>query len=197
MSLEIRELTPERVEDYLAFFDHDAFTDNPRWAACYCMFPHVTSEGAEWSARSAAVNRAAKRELICAGKAKGWLAYVDGKPVGWLNAAPRVSLARYREAEELPRADADVSGSIVCFIIAQPYRRQGIATRLLDAAIEEFRRKGLRYAEAFTTSAPQSDAEAHVGPLSMYLRAGFEPVRDLEGGYVLVRKTLAPAPESE
>lgn len=195
MTLEIRELTPELVDDYLAFFDHDAFADNPRWAACYCMFPHVTDVGDAWQARAAAVNRAAKRELICMGRAKGWLAYVDGKPAGWLNAAPRMSLDRYRETNELPTEHAEVSGSVVCFIIAKPYRRQGIASQLLAAAIEGFRRQGVRYAEAFTTGAPTSDAEAHVGPLSMYLAAGFEPVSDLDDGYVLVRKTLAAESE--
>lgn len=192
MPLEIRELTPALVEDYLAFFDHDAFADNPRWAACYCMFPHVTEEGDAWNARTAAVNRAAKRELICARQAQGWLAYVDGRVAGWCNAAPRMSLARYRETDELPREHAEESGSIVCFIIAKPFRRQGVATRLLAAAVEGFRRQGLRYAEAFTTPFPESDAQAHVGPLSMYLAAGFERMADLDDGYLLVRKTLAP-----
>lgn len=192
MPLEIRELTPQLVEDYLTFFDRDAFADNPRWAACYCMFPHVTDEGEDWTARSASVNRAVKRELICAGQAKGWLAYVDGRPVGWCNAAPRMSLLRYRDTDDLPREDAEVTGSIVCFIIGKPYRRQGIATHLLAAAVEGFRRQGLRYAEAFTTAAPTDDAQAHVGPLSMYLAAGFERVRDLEDGYLYVRKTLSP-----
>lgn len=191
MPLEIRELTPERVEDYLAFFDHDAFADNPRWAACYCMFPHVTDAGDDWTARTAEVNRAGKRELICARLAQGWLAYVDGKPVGWVNAAPRLSLARYRETDELPREHAEESGSIVCFIIAKPFRRQGIATHLLAAAVEGLCRQGLRYAEAFTLDAPESDARAHVGPMSMYLAAGFERVSDLEDGYALVRKELA------
>ena len=32
-------LTPERLEDYLDFFDAPAFTDNPDWASCYCFFP--------------------------------------------------------------------------------------------------------------------------------------------------------------
>jgi GNAT superfamily N-acetyltransferase len=195
MSLEIRELKPELVEDYLAFFDHDAFTDNPRWAACYCMFPHVTCEGDEWNARTAAVNRAAKRELIRVGRAQGWLAYVDGRPAGWCHAAPRMSLARYWESDELPVENAEVSGSIVCFIIAKCNRRQGVASRLLAAAVEGFRRQGLRYAEAFSMSDPADDAQAHVGPLAMYLAAGFERVRDLEDGYLLVRKTLAPESE--
>ncbi|HKV85163.1 MAG TPA: GNAT family N-acetyltransferase [Ktedonobacterales bacterium] len=197
MTIEIRELTPALVEDYLTFFDHDAFADNPRWAACYCMFPHINCDNDTWDARSASVNRAEKCELICASEARGWLAYVDGQPAGWCNAAQRTSLARYRDDDDLPREDAETSGTIVCFIIAKPYRRLGVASLLLDAAVEGFRRQGLRYAEAFPMNAPADDAEAHVGPLSMYLAAGFEPLRYLENGYAIVRKILATEPQSK
>ena len=31
----IRPLTPELHDEYLRFFDHDAFTDNYAWASCY------------------------------------------------------------------------------------------------------------------------------------------------------------------
>ncbi len=34
-------VTKDRVEDWLRFFDHDAFAGNPGWAACYCLVPHV------------------------------------------------------------------------------------------------------------------------------------------------------------
>ncbi len=36
--MDIRELTPALAGDYLAFFDGDAFADNPDWASCYCRF---------------------------------------------------------------------------------------------------------------------------------------------------------------
>jgi GNAT superfamily N-acetyltransferase len=155
------------------------------------MFPHVTAEGDEWNARSASVNRDAKRELICTGRAQGWLAYVDGRVAGWVNAAPRARLPQYRDDDDLPREDIDCSGTIACFIIAKPYRRQGIAKQLLTAAVDGFRRQGMRYAEAFPRRRPQDDAEAHVGPLDMYLAAGFELLRDLDNEYLIVRKTLA------
>src|SRR5689334_8204024 len=31
----------DRVDDWLRLFDHDAFADNPDWASCYCLAPHV------------------------------------------------------------------------------------------------------------------------------------------------------------
>jgi uncharacterized protein YndB with AHSA1/START domain len=39
----IRPLTPDRIDDFLRFFDHDAFADNPYWAHCYCT--HFSREG--------------------------------------------------------------------------------------------------------------------------------------------------------
>jgi len=33
--IEVRELTPARLDDYLRFFDKDAFTDFPEWSGCY------------------------------------------------------------------------------------------------------------------------------------------------------------------
>jgi hypothetical protein len=39
--VEIRSVTEDRIDDWLAFFDHDAFSDSPIFASCYCTEPHV------------------------------------------------------------------------------------------------------------------------------------------------------------
>jgi len=51
-------LTGDRLADYLAFFDTRAFTDNPRWAGCYCYFPVHDPRQVEWEKRTAPENRA-------------------------------------------------------------------------------------------------------------------------------------------
>ena len=39
-NLELRELTPDRADDFLDYFDRDAFADNPEGASCYLLlFP--------------------------------------------------------------------------------------------------------------------------------------------------------------
>src|SRR5262249_5430708 len=35
----VHPVTEDRVDDWLRFFDHDAFAGNPDWAACYCLEP--------------------------------------------------------------------------------------------------------------------------------------------------------------
>lgn len=38
----IHPVTEDRIDDWLDFFDHDAFAGNPDWASCYCLEPHVS-----------------------------------------------------------------------------------------------------------------------------------------------------------
>src|SRR4030095_4651286 len=93
MALEIRPLGPARRDDYLELFEQRAFTDNLGWASCYCHFPHADHAAVEWSKRTRAAHRAAVCARIAAGRMSGWLAYVDGRPIGWCNAGPRTAVA--------------------------------------------------------------------------------------------------------
>jgi hypothetical protein len=68
-TLEVRPLTPARLDDYLAFFDTKAFPDNPRWAFCYCYFPYHDPEKTEWPGEPRG------DPLRSRGTAQGYLAY--------------------------------------------------------------------------------------------------------------------------
>ena len=37
----VHPMSENRVDDWLGFFDHEAFSGNPDWASCYCLEPHV------------------------------------------------------------------------------------------------------------------------------------------------------------
>jgi len=185
----IRELSPELIHDYLLFFDRDAFVDNPRWASCYCYFNHAPHHLKKWVDRTAEENRSAVSRRIHDGQMHGYLAYLDDRPVAWCNAAPRAQMTTLDDDAEV---QVDKVGSIVCFVVAKPYRGMGIAHRLLEAACEGFRRQGFEIAEAYPLKDAQDDAANHHGPLSMFLAAGFEPVRE-EDGIVIVRKMLLQA----
>jgi ribosomal protein S18 acetylase RimI-like enzyme len=187
--LVIRPLSADLLEDYLSFFDHDAFCDNPDWAACYCYFFHVTRHDAAWEARTGEQNRAAISALIAGGRAHGYLAYVAGKPVGWCHAAPRIEIPYLQVVPELHVEDGQRVGAIVCFVIAAPFRRQGIARSLLDAACEGFRQQRLAFAEAYPRLDTHAEDENYPGPLALYSDAGFETFRQLEGA-LIVRKPL-------
>jgi ribosomal protein S18 acetylase RimI-like enzyme len=199
VSIAIRELAPELVEDYLAFFDNDAFADFPWWSACYCRFWDDPSDvEGDSSPEHRNPYRALVADLIRKGQQQGFLAYSDGKVVGWCNAKARLGYTMPRRIEEAMADDAARVGSIVCFIIAKDFREKGLASAMLDAACAKFRRDGLAIAEAYPTTAPPSgpyadqipwSAHHHTGPLEMYRKAGFTVHQQLER-FAVVRKTL-------
>ena len=185
----VRELSPQILEDWLAFFDHEAFADNPEWSACYCHFFHADHEAGDWDERSAKQNRAASCDLITAGRLRGYLAYVGGKPAGWCHAAPRLLIPNLQKDETLAITDADQVGSVVCFVVSDHHRGRGLANRLLDAACTGFRAQGLAVAEAYPRKNAVGDAGNYHGPLSLYLHSGFAPFKESER-ILIVRKDL-------
>lgn len=185
--VEIRKLCPELMQDFLLFFDGEAFADNPRWSFCYCQFLYVDHAKIDWSARTAQENRATACDRIRSERMEGYIAYRAGKPVGWCNAAPRTMMDAF--ADE-PDPDASRIGQIACFVVAKPYRRSGVATALLHAACAGLKAQGFEIAEALPVAEASTDAQNHFGPLRMYLAAGFHLHRTDADGRVHVRRSL-------
>lgn len=191
--VEVHDVTPERVADYLDFFDNRAFRDFPAWQSCYCMETHRHHSDEEWSARTGADNRADMQAMIGRGDVTALLAYVDGKPVGWCNYGETTHLSGVMMKLKLDAPEHDKVGSVACFVIDAPYRGHGVATKLLDAAIERLKTRGMRAVESYPRKEGESSAQAHYrGSLRMYEKAGFEPYRETERYYVM-RKQLQSA----
>jgi len=189
--IEVHDVTPERVGDYLDFFDHRAFRDYPAWQSCYCMETHRDHSDGEWSERTGEDNRTDMKAMIGDGRVTALLAYVDGKPVGWCNYGETTRLSGVMMKLKLDAGEHAGVGSIACFVIASQYRGHGVATKLLDAAIERLKGRGLRAVEAYPRRQEESSAQANYrGSLRMYETAGFEPYRETDR-YVVMRKSLA------
>jgi GNAT superfamily N-acetyltransferase len=187
--LSVRALGRGDDDEYLRFFDRDAFMDNPMWASCYCLFHEFPGPIEAWTKATAAENRAAKSALLRAGRTEGYLATAGGRTVGWCHAAPRTTLPMLARDPEIAVDDAESVGSIVCFVVAAPWRGQGVATRLLEAACDGLRAKGLAIAEGYPHRRVGTDADAYHGPLDLYLAAGFEIFREGNRA-IVVRKAL-------
>ena len=56
--IDIEPLAPQRLTEFLAFFDGPAFADNPRWASCYCQCFYEDHDQVVWKDRTGAQNRA-------------------------------------------------------------------------------------------------------------------------------------------
>lgn len=189
-NVEIVPLRPELKDDYLRFFDGDAFADNPAWASCYCVSYHLNLPPGEFDERSAAMNRADRAVMIQRGQASGVMAYAGTQVVGWCNAAPRTELPLLDQFPEFAAEDALTTGAIVCFVVAPQYRGQGLARRLLDGACEMLRDRGLHTVYAYPPPRAATDSGSYHGRLSMYLDAGFSETGAATKRYVVVRKSL-------
>ncbi|MEO7993868.1 MAG: GNAT family N-acetyltransferase [bacterium] len=187
--LVIEPLTPDRAADYLHFFDHHAFVDNPIWGGCYCVAYHCgTRTNQEWVARRHAENRAFAAERIADGAHQGFLAYDGDHVVGWCNGNRRSAYTALPDGITNPNDPSGSIGTIICFVIGEPYRRQGLATRLLDATLDRFRVWGLREAEAFPVKESARDAGNFHGPLALYEAAGFTIAAELPAQYRVVKR---------
>ena len=196
MQISIRQLKPEFLDDFLRFFDKEAFTDFPEWSGCYCGF--YETPGGKWDAgpEVGPTHRAEKADRIREGKATGLLAYADGKVVGWCNAQRRSDFANMRRYSVVVDDPSAPVGSIMCFLVAPIYRGRGVCTALLNAASDMFRSDGLIIAEGYPTTTPAKRSwetpwaeENYKGPLSVYLNNGFRIYKQLER-FAIVRKQL-------
>lgn len=191
-ALAVHPVTEDRLDDWLSFFDHDAFVGCPEWAACYCLEPHVRTPDETQPAGDHPhwrENRAAMLARLRGGQSFGYLAYVDDKPAGWVNASTRSDYTLYRfDDPDAPPGD-DVVG-VSCFIIAPPYRRHGVSAALLDRVLEDAPARGTGWVEAYPFNEQRpSDSGNFRGLRSMYDERGFEPV-DVRENYTVVRRRV-------
>jgi len=192
MKLEIKKLTLESLNDYLAFFDHEAFSDNGEWDGCYCTYYHFGRAEAEQFESDS--NRKPKLrqkaiELIQLGRLQGYLAYADGKAVGWVNVGPKKSFAAVMDAPELlSKEDAHIK-SVVCFIISPAMRHQGIATALLKQAIVDAKAEGFSFVEAYPNINTGNCYVNYHGYRTMFEKLGFSVHQTLTK-ILIMRKSL-------
>lgn len=185
--VEVHPVTDDRIEEWTRFFDHDGFVGRPEWAACYCTEPHLLSPISETPSedhRTWKQNRELEREQLRAGRSFGYLAYVDGRVGGWVNASKRSDYALFR----LGAPDDDEVIGVSCFVIAPPYRRHGVAGQLLDRVVADAAGRGAAFVEAYPfVSSPEDGGADFRGSRSLYEARGFAAVEERER-YTVMRR---------
>ena len=181
-SMEIKRLSVETLDDFLGYFDHRAFLDDPNWDGCYCQFYLNTPEQNDVEGDKSERNRASACSRVESGEMDGYLAYQDGKVVGWCAAANSLLFPGLPGAEEsLAR--------ILCFNVDPALRGQGVSGKMLDLILEDLKSRGFEAAEA----GPNKDSyglKSYRGSFEMFAKRGFEEVAELGDGFLLVRKYL-------
>lgn len=195
MRLTIHPLTADRAADYFDFFDNVAFTDHPEWAWCYCTYYHLNREAEQALERQGNVPdslRNKARTMIEEGALNGYLAYADGKVVGWCNCGDKPSFLRLRDQVGLWEEDEGRVLSIVCFTIAPDARRQGVATALLRRIVDDAGANGYDALEAYPANGEGNCFHHYHGYRAMFEAAGFAARREMDG-YTALRLDLKAA----
>ena len=168
MELVVRELTADL---WPAF--EDLFGASGAVGGCWCMYWRI---GSQYRNRPRDSNKAEFRSIVEEGPPPGLLAFDDGVAVGWCQLTPRDALPWLDRTWRLKRVDDAPVWAISCFYIRKGYRRKGVATALINAAVEAAERAGAVAIEAYPLDGDLTPSASHTGYSSTFERAGFETV---------------------
>ncbi|MBI3953655.1 MAG: GNAT family N-acetyltransferase [Chloroflexi bacterium] len=188
-ALEFHPLTPERWRDLETLFGERGAS-----GGCWCMW--FRTKRSEWQRQKGEGNRRAFKGIVDSGQAPGLLAYADGQPVGWCAVAPRESYSALERSRILRRVDAAPVWSVVCFFVAKPWRRQGVTSALLRAAVDYCRGRGARVIEGYPVEpgpGGMPDAFAYTGLAASFRKAGFVEVLRRSERRPIMRYVVAEA----
>ncbi|MFM7013571.1 MAG: N-acetyltransferase family protein [Actinomycetota bacterium] len=182
--VEIRRLSKAETEKFLEFMDGPGFKTNPDWGACYCQFYLDDHNEINPEQTGASENRKKACDRIASGAMRGYLAFEGDRTIGWVAANAAKNFPGFPEASES-------TARILCFVIDQDFQRQGVATKLLNYALEDLPKQGFDLVEAAPKTQSEVSSRSYRGPISMYLKAGFELVGPLDEHSVIVRRKLS------
>lgn len=187
MKITIKKLDASLSQTFTDFFGGMSFDHNPHWASCYCRYYQTDCSSSDWIERSAEQNKADAIQAIEKGEMKGFLAFSGEKCVGWVNANNAVAYPRLKD-DLSPLTAANKVGLIICYVIHPEYRRLGIATALMKAAVHDFEIGDYNLVAVAPVDVDTDEIgfeRLYRGPVSMYAKAGFQKLPEHPDFYVL------------
>jgi GNAT superfamily N-acetyltransferase len=189
--IEVHPVTADRWDDLV-----ELFGDRGAYGGCWCMYFRL--RGSEWSRGTrdkGRANRVALKDLVDENRVPGLLAYIDGRPVGWVSLAPREEYSRVLHSPTTRPVDDRPAWSIVCFYIDRRHRGERVASTLLDAAVRHARSQGARLVEGYPLDFERGsipNANAYPGLVSMFEPAGFREIERRSARRPIMRRDLRP-----
>lgn len=189
------------------------FSQGNGWDFCWCMhFQRARSlpkdQWLKTRTERGARNRRQKKELVDRGRAHGILVYANGEPIGWCQYGPREELPRIDNSHNyqgLARRSRAKLWRITCFVVDKKYRKRGVATAALKAALEAIKSKGGGVVEAYPIipwdelcrgrirrcgHPPAFGNQSTHGTMSMFKKQGFKTVGPFGNSNVVMRRTV-------
>ena len=159
--------TPERWQDLA-----DLFRTSGDSAHCWCAWFRMRNQA--FAGARVADRRERLDELVASDQRPGLIGYIRHEAVGWVSVVPRRTLERIEPPDQQPPVmDAGPVWAVTCFVIRPGHRRQGVASALLEGAIELARSEGAVILEGYPVESARSASSAFPGVVSMFQRCGF------------------------
>ncbi len=190
LRLEFHALTPQRWHDLESLFG-----ERGACGGCWCMWWKL--KRSEFVKGKGQKNKKAFKRLVDSGQIPGIIAYAGEEPVGWCALEPRDRYDTLARSRVLKPIDDAAVWSVVCFFVAKPFRRRGLTSKLLKAALAYAEENGATIVEGYPVdpkSGRMPDAFAYTGLPSSFLASGFvealrrSPTRPIMRFYVKGRR---------
>lgn len=194
MSISIKRLTPELIEDYLNFFDVTPHDDNIDEHKCYCVCWCSADHRIATDFSSQEKRRELARQYVKDGIINGYLAYQGDRVIGWCNANTKseclhcTSWLRFMQSVNVDDTNLKIK-SVFCFVIVPDMQRKGVATQLLERVCEDAKADDFDIVEAYPNKAFVSTSHDFMGTVGMYEKAGFTTCYET-GDKFVIRKSL-------
>ena len=184
-SVEVHPLTPERWPQLEKLFGPQG-----AYGGCWCMWFRLRRK--DWDRMGGRRKKAELQSIVDAGQPPGLLAFIDGEVAGWVSLDPRERFPHLEHSRSLRRVDDRPVWSIVCFVIGERFRRTGVMTTLLQAAIDYAREHGATTLEAYPVDVKGQLAgyDGYTGVVSTFRRLGFVAVARASERQAIMRKEL-------
>lgn len=180
MTLTIKRLSNETLDEFLDYFDHRAFLNDEDWAGCYCQL-YLTPPGTpEEEVFGPGKARSGACDKVATGKMDGYLGYLNGKVVAWCAAGSSMLYPALPDAE-------DTLARVLCFNVDPDHRQQGLAGQLLDLILQDLVDREFTAVEA-APSTEAANSRSFQGTVSMFEERGFEKVTEINQNQVLMRR---------
>ena len=180
----IRPVTPELWPSLVDLFGKFGASNG-----CWCMYWRL---GGAYRDAPIGANKEALRQIVKRGSPPGLLAFDGDLPVGWCQLTPRDALPWLDHMWWFARVDALPVWSISCFFVRRGYRRKGVMTQLIRAALKAAKRARAPALEAYPidTSVPKSTSNIFTGTAAAFACAGFKVVARRAPARPIMRHSL-------
>jgi hypothetical protein len=168
MKLRIRPLTPELWPAL-----ENLFGQRGACNGCWCMYWRI---GSAYRKQAGETNKAAFREIVKDGPPPGLIAFDGDLAVGWCQLTPRGTLPWLDRAWRLRRVDKLPVWSVSCFYVRIGYRRRGVTSALIAAALRFAKAARAPALEAYPLDGDLTPSASSTGYASTFARAGFKIV---------------------